>query len=116
MTYQYLPNSNPDLVVIEAERVETSGGDALEFTEYPIIGWQLDEDERDDLMLEPTPIAIGWSGGSTHKLAGNWWGVLDRRQGLVLNDFGMWSADLAEWKAAREREFQAEQDAEGEHS
>lgn len=109
MAYQYIPNTNSDLMVIEAGTVITDDGEVFEPVCYPIIGWQLEVDERSGATLEPLPVAIGWDCPVISELGNDRWGVLDRRQGIVLNDFGMWRSPVEGWKEAREREFLRDQ-------
>ena len=107
MSYHFIPNNNHDLVVIECGSICDRGVDVFEVCEYPIIGWRIEENTKDGALECPAPVAIGW--GEPPPLHGDDWGVLDKRQGIVFNDFGLWSGPVEPWKADRQKEFTARQ-------
>lgn len=107
MPYHFIPNTNHDLVVIECGSVDDGGVDVFEVCEYPIIGWKIEVAPKNEWVEGPVPIAIGWD--EPVPLHGNNWGVLDKRQGVVFNDFGQWSCPVEPWKEDREKAFAARQ-------
>jgi hypothetical protein len=107
MPDHFIPNTNHDLVVIECGSVCDGGVDVFEVCKYPIIGWKIETAPKDQWTEGPVPIAIGWI--APDPLHGDDWGVLDQRQGIVFNDFGLWSGPVEPWKADRERAFAARQ-------
>lgn len=108
MPYHFIPNTNHDLVVIEAAPVlELDDTEVLQFAEYPIIGWKIEE--HPDEVDIPMPIAVGWD--EPFKLHGDEWGILDKRQGVVFNDHGQWRCPVGAWKDGRGQEFAERQAA-----
>lgn len=103
MPYHFIPNTNHDLVVIEEGFVNYDGVYEFEPCRYPIIGWRVEVHPDDGAVTGIVPAALGWV--EPEHLDSEEWGVLDKRQGIVFNDGGLWSHRFAVWKANREKAF-----------
>lgn len=110
-SFTTIPNTNPDLVLVEIAYLGDGTNDEHEISELDIVGWRISTDET--MASSPEPIAVGWSDDVSNCM----WGVFNKVRGTVSADafahpvtLERWIADSLSRLRGREAKHRAKQE------